>query len=86
MIEAGSYCLLFAKIQKSFINHATQTEYPSMLFPDLMQQKKAEERWGAGVVEQISLDLKRKFPNADGVSARNLWNMKQWYMFYNGKC
>lgn len=45
-------------------------------------QKKAEERWGAGVVEQISLDLKREFPKTDGFSARNLWYMKQWYLFY----
>ena len=29
-------------------------------------QKKAEERWGAGVVEQVSLDLKREFPDAQG--------------------
>ena len=41
-------------------------------------QKKAEERWGVGVVEQISLDLKREFSNADGFSARNLWYMKKW--------
>ena len=41
-------------------------------------QKKAEERWGSGVVEQVSLDLKREFPNADGFSVRNLWYMKQW--------
>ena len=45
-------------------------------------QKKAEERWGAGVVEQVSLDLKREFPDADGFSVRNLWYMKQWYAFY----
>ena len=45
-------------------------------------QKKAEERWGAGVVEQVSLDLKREFPNADGFSTSNLWYMKKWYMFY----
>ena len=45
-------------------------------------QKKAEERWGSGVVEQVSLDLKREFPNADGFSVRNLWYMKQWYLFY----
>lgn len=45
-------------------------------------QKKAEERWGAGVVEQVSLDLKREFPDAEGFSARNLWYMKQWYFFY----
>ncbi|MBR6264442.1 MAG: DUF1016 family protein [Prevotella sp.] len=45
-------------------------------------QKKAEERWGAGVVEQVSLDLKREFPNENGFSARNLWYMKQWFLFY----
>jgi len=46
-------------------------------------QKKAEEKWGAGVVEQVSLDLQREFPNADGLSAPNLWAMKRWYLFYN---
>lgn len=45
-------------------------------------QKKAEERWGAGVVEQVSLDLNREFPDAAGFSVRNLWYMKQWYLFY----
>ena len=45
-------------------------------------QKKAEERWGAGVVEQVSLDLRREFPNEDGFSARNLRYMKQWYLYY----
>lgn len=56
-----------------------------LLGRDLVQ-KKAEERWGAGVVEQVSLDLKREFPDADGFSARNLWYMKQWYLFYtNGE-
>ena len=46
-------------------------------------QKKAEEKWGAGVVEQVSLDLQREFPNAEGFSTSNLWYMKQWYLFYN---
>ena len=45
-------------------------------------QKKAEEHWGAGVVEQVSLDLRREFPDADGFSAANLWFMKKWYLFY----
>ena len=45
-------------------------------------QKKAEERWGAGVVEQVSLDLRREFSDADGFSAANLWFMKKWYLFY----
>ena len=45
-------------------------------------QKRAEERWGAGVVEQVSLDLQKEFPSEKGFSARNLWSMKQWYLFY----
>ncbi len=45
-------------------------------------QKKAEVRWGAGVVEQVSLDLKREFPDSTNFSVRNLWYMKQWYLFY----
>jgi hypothetical protein len=35
-------------------------------------QKKAEERWGTGVVEQVSLDLRREFPNENGFSACDL--------------
>lgn len=44
---------------------------------------RAEEKWGTGIVEQISLDLKDAFPNVNGFSARNLWFMKQWYSFYS---
>ena len=47
--------------------------------------RKAEERWGSGVVEQISLDLQTEFPNSKGLSADNLWAMKRWYSFYANK-
>lgn len=40
-------------------------------------------RWGAGVVEQISIDLQRDFPDSEGFSVRNFWYIKQWYLFYN---
>ena len=43
---------------------------------------RAEEKWGKGVVEQVSLDMQAAFPGAKGFSARNLWFMKQWYSFY----
>ena len=36
------------------------------LFGRDLMLKKAEERWGAGVVEQVSLDLKREFHDAQG--------------------
>lgn len=44
--------------------------------------RKAEEHWGKGVVEQVSLDLQAEFPDVKGFSARNLWNMRKWYSFY----
>ena len=44
--------------------------------------RKTEERWGSGIVEQVSLDLQKEFPQARGFSTTNLWNMKKWYLFY----
>ena len=44
--------------------------------------RKVEEKWGTGIVEQLSLDLQAAFPDAKGFSTRNLWNMKKWYLFY----
>jgi len=46
--------------------------------------RKAEDTWGAGIVEQVSLDLQNEFPLTKGFSARNLWSMKKWYSFYSG--
>lgn len=46
-------------------------------------QKRAEERWGSGVVEQVALDLQAEFPTEKGFSVTNLRYMKQWYLFYS---
>lgn len=43
---------------------------------------RAEEKWGKGVVEQVSLDLQDAFPGVKGFSTSNLWYMKKWYQFY----
>lgn len=45
--------------------------------------RKAEERWGGGVVVQLSFDLQEAFPNDKGFGCRNLWNMKKWYLFFS---
>lgn len=45
--------------------------------------RKAEEKWGSGVVEQLSFDLQDAFPNDKGFSSRNVWRMKQWYLFFS---
>lgn len=44
--------------------------------------RKAEEKWGKGVVEQVSLDLQDAFPGVKGFGVTNLWYMKRWYLFY----
>lgn len=65
---------------------ALQANYAALEFNwqlgrDLVQ-KKAESRWGSGVVNQLSLDLRSTFPDVKGFSSRNLYYMKQWYLFY----
>ncbi|HAM15066.1 MAG TPA: DUF1016 domain-containing protein [Eggerthellaceae bacterium] len=72
-----------AQIKASIRINAEQLRFNWSLGRDLVL-KRAEEQWGAGVVEQVSLDLQDEFPNAKGFSARNLWDMKKWYLFYAG--
>lgn len=38
--------------------------------------------WGEGVVERLSIDLQREFPDMKGFSVQNLWRMKQFYETY----
>ena len=71
-----------AQVKASVRVNTEKLRYNWELGRDLVQ-KKAEERWGAGVVEQVSLDMQREFPDAEGFSTRNVWYMKQWYLFYN---
>ncbi len=78
---------LKARFRKSQIKAAVKVNSEQLLFNwqlgrDLVVRH-AEEQWGTGVVEQVSLDLKAAFPKAKGFSARNLWNMKKWYEFYS---
>ena len=71
-----------AQIKAAYKVHVEQLVFNWQMGRDLVLRK-AEERWGAGVVEQISLDLQAAFPEAKGFSVTNLWYMKQWYLFYS---
>ena len=73
-----------AQVKAAVKVNAEKLLFNWLLGRDLVQ-KKAEERWGAGVVEQVSLDLKREFPDAEGFSTSNLWYMKKWYLFYTNQ-
>lgn len=70
-----------AQIKAAVKVNAEQLLFNWQLGRDLVMRK-AEEKWGSGIVEQVSLDLQAAFPESKGFSTTNLWRMKQWYMFY----
>lgn len=41
--------------------------------------------WGKAVVENLARDLQAEFPGQNGFSARNLWNMKNFYIEYSSQ-
>jgi len=44
-----------------------------------------DAKWGDGVVEKLSQDLRMKYPEQRGFSVQNLWYMKKFYLIYRGK-
>ena len=38
--------------------------------------------WGSSVVDKLSIDLKKEFPNQKGFSRSNLFSMRKWFEFY----
>lgn len=43
-------------------------------------EKQRTQGWGNAVVERLGTDLRREFPGVTGVSADNLWRMRQFYL------
>ena len=41
--------------------------------------------WGKGVVQNLAKDLQLEFPGRNGFSARNLWNMRDFYSEYSSR-
>jgi predicted nuclease of restriction endonuclease-like (RecB) superfamily len=46
-------------------------------------EKQQEHNWGAGIIDQLALDLKKEFPDVEGFSRSNLYYVKQFYVFYS---
>lgn len=56
------------------------------LYWDLAKEiiiKQHESSWGDAIFEQLSIDLRLSFPNIKGFSRRNLYAIRQWYLFYS---
>ena len=43
--------------------------------------KQNESSWGDKILENISKDLKKEFPNLQGFSVTNIKYMRQWVLF-----
>jgi predicted nuclease of restriction endonuclease-like (RecB) superfamily len=46
-------------------------------------EKQKEANWGAKIIDKIALDLTLEFPDIKGFSRRNIYAMKQWFLFYS---
>ena len=41
-----------------------------------------EKGWGKSIVEVLAKEIKKDFPDVQGFSSRNLWNMRNFYIEY----
>ncbi len=47
-----------------------------------ISERQSQNGWGSSVVERLSKDLHKEFPDIKGFSERNLWNMKGFFDSY----
>lgn len=48
----------------------------------IISQKQKEGGYGDSIVEMLAGDLSKEFPQMKGFSRTNLFNIRQWYLFY----
>lgn len=46
-------------------------------------EKEKSSKWGDKLLHNLSAELLAEFPSMKGFSRRNLYCIKQWYLFYN---
>jgi hypothetical protein len=45
--------------------------------------KQQNSNWGSNVIDQIAVEFKIEFPDMKGFSRRNLYAIRQWFLFYS---
>lgn len=48
-------------------------------------EKQKQYKWGANFMKRLSLDLRAEFPQTEGFSMANLYNIKKWFLFYSSQ-
>ncbi|MBI2147486.1 DUF1016 domain-containing protein [Candidatus Woesearchaeota archaeon] len=49
----------------------------------MIAERQAKGRWGDSVVDMLAGDLRREFPNMKGFSRANIFNVRQWHLYYS---
>lgn len=56
------------------------------LYRDLAKEivtKQKDTSWDDAILEQLAIDLRLSLPDIKGFSMRNLYAIRQWYLFYS---
>ena len=48
-------------------------------------EKQKRYKWGAKVIDRLSLDMRSEFPQSEGFSRANLYHIKRWFTFYSSQ-
>ena len=48
-----------------------------------IEEMHVEKRWGEGVIKNLSADLQHRNPNSSGLSVRNIYYSKKFYLLYH---
>lgn len=78
LIERYQQCQVRAAVKVN----TEQLMYNYLLGRDIVEMH-VEERWGESVINQLSIDLKKKMPTVEGLSATNLRYCRRFYLLYS---
>jgi len=73
--------LKVARLRASLAANTELVRFYWQLGTDLLEKQKTH-RWGDGFLDQLSNDMRRAFPGAQGFSRRNLYRMRQFAQLY----
>lgn len=71
-----------ARIKAAMTVSTQLTELYWELGKEIVEKQNASV-WGDSILEQLSIDLRISFPEIKGFSTRNLYAIRQWYLFYS---
>ncbi|MBI2146505.1 DUF1016 domain-containing protein [Candidatus Woesearchaeota archaeon] len=49
----------------------------------MIAERQTRGKWGDSIVDMLAGDLRREFPDMKGFSRANIFNIRQWYLYYS---